>query len=108
MYLCDVVKAIGIEDEASVVNLQHHWKRVRQYNNLVLPLSYLMAFVILFGVMLILTGSLLAVYGDLPDLFDAPSAILILVFLFWVLIQVSRRIVDSILNRYYGDTLAVV
>lgn len=112
MYLCDVVKAIGIEDEASVANLQQHWKRVRQYNNLILPLSYLLAIVILTSALLILIGSLFAIYRDFSDSFDSlldsTFAFVLFMFLFLVLIQVSRRIVHSVLNRYYGNTLVVV
>jgi hypothetical protein len=111
MYLCDVVKAIGIEDQSTYASLQHHWKRIQQYNNLVLPISYVLTFVIFFIGMFSLFEGLLYLYGpdsDIPDMFISSAGFSLLIILIWVLYQILRRFVAFVLNQYYGDTNAVV
>src|SRR5687767_7208442 len=57
MYLCDVVKTIGIEDPSSYAKLQQHWKRIQQFNNFVLPVSYVLTLVmLLIGMLSLLEG----------------------------------------------------
>ncbi len=110
-WLIEIGKSIGIDSEDTHANLRYHWRRIQNYNRIGMLTSPLLVLVVSLLVIEISNWLFFGIFYSLAlstGKIYYPGLITITLIFMWIVIQTSKRLLASILNRYYADTLTVV